>query len=192
MSYVEIFVIEANGDVVSYSEVRNNHACAPMIWQDLANRHSFSASSYVLGDAEGLEALWSSIGSGELTRWEELVLVCTFDFIWVPRELVRESAEAFRRWFRRISKDKPNLVSTAAGVGRQLLEILDKCPDCLGVAFNMCSANESFWSVYADEGRMEASRAYNILTDGEQLWGEYAGKRAESIAQILEGPDAQA
>ena len=52
--------------VVSYGDVRNNHAGAPMIWDDLAKRHGFSSSPYVLSDMKGLEALWGSIGNGKL------------------------------------------------------------------------------------------------------------------------------
>jgi hypothetical protein len=160
-----------------------------MIWDDLAKRHGFSSSPYILSDMKGLEALWGSIGKGKLEHWEELVLACTFDFVWVPRELVQEAAEGFKRWFARISEGKPNLVPTAAGIGRVMLEILEKHPDCLGVAYNMCSANSAFWYVYeSDEDReIGVDRPYNILTDAEQPTGQYKSKKPESVAEILNG-----
>lgn len=195
MSYVEVFKVEANGDVVSYNTAPNNHAGAPVVWEDLAKRHGFSNSPYVMADIDGLERMWKSIGTGKLERWEELVLVCTFDHIWVPRELVVEASEAIDRFYHERGRREnwkgeiTRIDYTLGTVARLMKEIVEKDPSAAGVAFNMCSANSSYWYVHDsqeewDEG-VSDPRPYNVLTDKEQLCGPYKGKTAESIADIL-------
>jgi hypothetical protein len=184
MSYVEIFKVERSGDVVSYGTVRNNHAGAPAIWNDLAKRHGFSDSKYVLMDSKGLESLWESIGTSKLERWEEVLLGCTLDFVWVPPCLVVEAARAFERWYKERGE---GIVATTAGIARMMQEIAETDPGA-GVAFNMCSAVTPYW--YVNDGPCEEDdeavfRPYNVITDREQLSGEYQGKTAECLSVVL-------
>jgi len=183
MSYVEVLQVQENGDVTSFEKVGNGHGYAPFAWQDLATRHGFSSSRYVMGDDDGINRLWSSVGKGVLQRWEEVLLVGTFDFVWFPRELAGELADALDRFYDERAKPK-NTVATTAGIARAIRRILMD-PTALGIALHVCSAIASFWTYPNKETDL---RPYNVLRDGEKPAGtSYAGKRATNALDELKG-----
>jgi hypothetical protein len=181
MSYVEIFVVQKNGEVVSFATVQNNHGFAPLVWDKLGEQYKVPKKMPefpLMMNPEALQALWDKCGTGELDPLDDLLLAATFDRIWVKRELVPDLIKACRTFHERyIAGRYVETVRASAAVMERLLE---ECPEALGVAFNMCSANEPFWCWYDEEA--DDHVRYNVLTHEEHPGpGEYAGKKHQVL-----------
>lgn len=212
MSYVTIFKIEANGDVVDYAEGRNNHTFAPIVWDVLGYKHKYMDKSlhpYSLQDP-GLNAMWAAWPDPKMSRMEQILLGSTFDRVWIKRETLPELIEACE-WFLREHVLKPHKARsyktgvmedsyygsrTLAGCGENVAEGL-RSPGIIralkeiyadetsrGAAFDCCSANASFWCVKeSDQG---SYRSWNIDIDAVQLSGEYEGDSAwELLSELI-------
>lgn len=102
MSYVTIYKIEANGDVVEYGEGSNNHVFAPIVWDVLGYKYKYMNKAlhpYSLMDP-GLKDMWKAWPDPKMPRLEQVLLGATFDFMWCKREQVPELIEACE-WFLR-------------------------------------------------------------------------------------------
>ena len=192
MSYVEVFSINPEGNVISFGSARNNHGGAPMIWEHLIRKYGFSNQPYILSDMEALNRLWQCCGNNVYERWEDVLLAATFDHIYIPPHLtpnlMEEVADSFERFCNEVAKPQ-NKVETTGEIATLLRKILtqgnhDPQPICWGAAFNMCSAVSPFWNWEDEEGD---SRPYNIFTDAEQTHGEYAGTTPVSLVEALKG-----
>jgi hypothetical protein len=181
VSYVEVFVVEQNGDVVSFGATSNNHGFAPLVWDKLGEQYEVPREDPrfpLMMDKQALEALWNKCGTGELDPLDDLLLAATFDRIWVKRKLVPDLIKACRAFHERHIAGR--YVDTVARTADMMGRLLEECPDAIGVAFNMCSANEPFWSWYDEEEDDHVQ--YNVLTREEHPGpGEYAGKKHQVL-----------
>lgn len=174
MSYVTIYQIEANGDVVECAEGSNNHVFAPIVWDMLGYKYGFMNKAlhpYSLADP-GLNKLWTTWPDPKMTRMEQVLLGATFDRVWIKREMLPELIEACE-WFLREHVLKPHPALNwktnqmedsffdsralagctegpeslrRKGIIPALKEIYED-PTARGAAFNCCSAVAPFWSV---------------------------------------------
>jgi hypothetical protein len=102
------------------------------------------------------------MGTGKLERGDELLLGATLDRVWISRALVPELIKAMRAFHDRYIAPK-KLVRTISEAADTLDEWLTSSTDDRGVAFHMCSATESFWTIYDSE--TDETRCYNIDRD---------------------------
>ena len=173
MSYVTIYAVQANGDVTYYGEARNNHGFAPLVWRHLCKQYGLDVGVNIF-DEEGqraIDQLFAWRGTGHMASEDDILVGATGDRVWIAREHVPLLAAACRSFYKRYVKPH-SLVDTVNQAAAVMDELLERIPDALGVAFNMCSAVDSFWSVPVEDG--EDCRPYNILTDeskgGERYW----------------------
>lgn len=171
MSYVTIYRVEANGNVIEEGEGSNNHTFAPLIWQILGYKHGYMNKAlhpYSLMDP-GLMVMFKDWPSPKMSRLEQILLGSTFDFVWVKRDLLPELIEACE-WFlnehvlkvndwrtgapaqatydnRTLQGDGTDSIHKREGIIACLKRIYED-PTTLGAAFNCCSAVQSFWNVY--------------------------------------------
>ena len=163
MSYVKILAVRSNGDVVTFGTAKNNHGFAPLVWEKLAKKYKVPRSgSYLMMDDVALRALWDMFDGDKLSELDKLLLGATFDRVWVKRETIPKLVEACRAFHKEYVADN-NLVATVDATADKLEELLEAQPDALGVAFNMCSAIDSFWD-WEDE-ETGAVTNYNVLTN---------------------------
>lgn len=164
MSYVTIYGIDSEGDVERYGEAKNNHGYAPLVWQYLTVQYGIhpTGKPYDLTPMWNYQPLWDMEKAGKLERLDALLLGSTYDRVWVRRALVPELIEGMRAFHKRYVVPN-NFVETISEAADRLTEWLAGNPDDRGVAFNMCSADSSFWEVYDPEA--EESRPYNIDRD---------------------------
>lgn len=204
MSYVEIFCVEASGDVMSYGRAHNNHAFAPYVWTKLGQKYGFLPNDAYSITHPGTDDLWAAVGTGALSRQDDVLLGATFDRIWVCKDGLNELTEAMAAFHKQYVPHIDTIL-----VSKSILEhMLAVTPDALGAAFNMCSAVEPFWYVPVPTARSKMTkealarctcsepdmcyctatywRAYNVLKDGAQPWGEYKGKAARELYAELE------
>jgi len=184
MSYVEVFRVDKDGDVVSYDTARNNHGFAPLVWEKLGEKYEVPRTNeyYLMMDKPALEATWKLRGEGKLDRLDNVLMGATFDRVWVKREDVPLLVEACRR-FNRDHIAGAKLVDTVDRTADLLEMMFKEFSDDLGVAFNMCSANGAFWHVRVPCSECGCTcngdtRPYNVKTDDEQPDGEYYGESA--------------
>lgn len=161
MSYVTIYRIDADGDVERLGEAKNNHGFAPLVWDKLMAQYRITPTGPRWGD-DYYQPLWGLSGTGKLKRHEDILLGATFDRVWISRALVPELVEAMRAFHQRYIVPN-NLVHTISDAADILAKWMPEHPTDRGVAFNMCSAVESFWTVY--DGELDESRPYNIDRD---------------------------
>lgn len=180
MSYVEVFVIDQNGDAVSFGEASNNHGFAPLVWEKLAKQYEvISPDGYVLLNHEALQKLWDMQGTDKLAKNDDIILGATFDRVWVKRDRVPSLVEACLDFHKRYILPG-NLVRTIASTAALLKQAMEQHPEALGVAFNMCSANSAFWTIYDPE--KGDSRPYNVLKDQEHPGDEYQGQQPQTLS----------
>jgi len=204
MSYVEIFCIEASGDVMSFGRARNNHGFAPCVWTKLGQKYGFLPKDAYSITHPGTDDLWAAVGTGALSRQDDVLLGATFDRIWIRKEGLDELMQAMAAFHKQYTPLCDTILASKLIIERMLMVM----PDLLGIAFNMCSAVEAFWYVPVPTPRSKMTkealarctcsepnlcyctadywRAYNVLKDGAQPWGEYKGKAAREFYAELE------
>lgn len=162
MSYVTIYRIDPEGDVELLGDAKNNHGFAPLVWHKLIEQYKVPTKGTRYWDDDYYQPLWSLLGTGKLERLDDILLGATFDRVWIGRALVPELIESMRIFDQRHIVPN-NLVRTISEAADVLAKWLTAYPDDRGIAFNMCSATESFWMVWDEEN--EESRPYNIDKD---------------------------
>lgn len=185
MSYVEVYVVHKNGNVVSYGLARNNHCFAPIVWEVLAKKHKFSNSPYIMSDLPGLQKLWDACFKKPLTEDESFMLAATFDFTWISaadgglKKLCRVLREFYTRYGAALV---PTMLEMATIIENAQRELGD---DVRGIAFNACSANTPFWLVDEID-----SRAFNVDTDaGGHPYGQYKGTKPRELKATFKVED---
>lgn len=174
MSYVEAFVIGKDGEVLSYGEAKNNHGFAPMVWERLADRFGLTSDGrfFFLSD-EVMCPLGAMAGTGEIPLEDDLLLQSTFDYVMIPMALVPSLIKRMRTFYETELKPR-NIVKTIPQLADLIEKAIKEYPDDLGICFNCCSANESYWWVRSqarDEGGDDDSHPRNILTEpGKAEW----------------------
>jgi hypothetical protein len=162
VSYVEVFAVDKDGDVLSHStDARNNHVFAPLVWDLFGKKYGYFAEyPFPSSRDDGLAHLWREWPSPKMTRAENILLGATFDRVWIRRALLPELVSACEDFLAeyirkpappsRFDKpgDPPSFYDDRAVVGiiAALKEILQDESN-IGAAFNCCSANEAFWRV---------------------------------------------
>ena len=70
MSYVEIYRVDAEGDVTSYDSASNNHHFAPLVWEYLTVQYGLhpTGKPYDLKPAWHYEPLCALFCKGKLER----------------------------------------------------------------------------------------------------------------------------
>lgn len=179
LGFVEVYQINPAGNVISFGIAQNHWGCATLIWHDLALRYRITSRSNILsGDGyKVLKTLGASIGTGKFERWEELILACTFDRIWIPKYFFQELLEAFEKFYER--KASSAIVPTTREISILLRQMNDT--SAIGAAFNMCSKLPSFWVVSSQDG---GKRAYNLFSENHTS-GDYVGKTHISIEKYV-------
>lgn len=159
MSYVEVFKVEADGDVVSFdSEARNNHVFAPLVWSILCEKYGYS-QGHGRYDDPGVAAMWKEWPSPKMTRAEQVLLGATFDRVWVKKDLIPELIEACQEFYNTyftspqpcknwMGQTEFRSYDDRAIVGVIVALIgISEDSTARGAAFNCCSAVTPFWYV---------------------------------------------
>lgn len=171
MSYVTIYKVLENGDVVEHAEGSNNHTFAPLVWDFFLAKYGYGTGAGRFTDSY-YTALWRAWPDPKMPRLEQVLLGATFDRVWLKREAIPELIEACE-WFlrehvrkprqvadwrtngqtvaatyddRTLAGDGPDSIHKRSGIIKALKEIFED-PTARGAAFNCCSAVSSFWHV---------------------------------------------
>jgi len=153
MSYVTIYAVQADGDVIEIATARNNRVAAPLVWRVLGTKYRYldhGPHPFFLEDP-GIPKMWSEWPSPRMSHTENVLLGSTFDNVWVARDALPELIKGWE-WFL-AEHIRPGRLDDRAAIG-----IIDALRQALGdatlrgVAFNMCSANDSPWEVEDEDG----------------------------------------
>lgn len=135
MSYVSVYKINTNFELVRIAQVQNARWFYLDIWDELKKRHFCSTE----------EQLWAKIG--EIPRLEGLAMAATFDRCWCPVSTLDEMIHALQRM--------GEYAPSAAGVAH-VLNNLDT-EGVVGVAFD--SSLSDIWK--CSKGDHEADDWYH-------------------------------
>ena len=192
--FVEIFRINKEGYVNLFGIAHNHWGCATLIWHDLALRYNITKKCNILADKSQkiLKDLFELIGVGKLEWWEEIILACTFDRVWVPKHLIIHAAEAFSKFYER--KSSSGIVPTTRDIGKLLKQLDDMPYDlCIGAAFRMCSKIQSFWTIENKvDGFILEVTPYNIFSEINHTHGIYTGKNHINIEEYVGDQESRA
>lgn len=186
MSYVEVFAVDKDGDVLSFAEARNNHGYAPIVWDALGSKYGYCVDRFGYGRNSGIDRMWKEWPSPRMTPAERLLLGSTFDFVWIKREHLPALADALDAFYEEHAKPK-NIAATTRECARILREIFADESN-IGAAFNQCSAVRAFWHTANDAPEDDddpEERPWNVLRDVEQKSGEWAGRSPWEIGERL-------
>lgn len=152
MSYVTIYAVQANGDLEELADAENNHAGAPLVWRVLGSKYGYLdplQHPFFLMDP-GLKAMWDEWPSPRMSIAENVLLGSTFDNVWVARGTLPELIKAWSEFHAEHILPHRTDERCAVGIIAALREA-NEDTTIRGVAFNMCSANESPWEVIDGE-----------------------------------------
>lgn len=174
MSYTEVKIIEANGDVTGFGpEFRNSHGFCPFVWAALCDK-------YKVADRMRREGLTPSIffgteqqlwryhqdGTIPLEPWEDATLTATYDNVLIKAADVDYLVASFIRFEKELKSEGRvchlgEMAKLIAGAKRDI-------PDILGVAFYGTSLiGDPFW-VYNDPD--DDGAPLNVLNLVEPYW----------------------
>ncbi|SRR6266571_1188624 len=154
MSYLEVFVVRPNGDVVKYGEAHNAWGGAMHIWEKLDKQYQTNCPIL------NYRQLWNSIGRmSEPDKW---VLASTYDNVLIQDEhlpTLIKHLTAFVECY-----PSSTLVEAI-----DLLERASEDNEAQAVGFNQTSVNSDVWRVYIppedEEEEDGETRPYNIYKD---------------------------
>ena len=158
MSYVEIYVAGKDGKLHSHSSARNNHGYGPCMWDQVADEAGIHRDVVrgtakklpILYDDIAFRELWRRFADGELSRPHMLLMAGTEDTTYFVPGDVLEVADALDACLKAICETNP-IVRTMEEMATILRKVVKDTPDLRAVAFNACSARESYWSIYDAE-----------------------------------------
>jgi len=175
MSYVEVFRVKKDGNVVSFdSETRNNHGGAPLIWDKITELYGIE---YKMMSESTWDNLFSADSIDKYTREHKILMLSTCDRVWIRKEIIDELIVAYENFHKQFVRDQ--YVDTVNQLAKVLKEWQRKHKSDIGIAFNMCSAITPFWY------RGTSDRPYNVFKDKEQRRGEYQGKSAWELVEHM-------
>ena len=148
MSYVTIYAVQASGDVTEIDDASNNHAGAPLVWRVLGTKYEYLdplQHPFFLVDP-GVEVMWDEWPSPRMSITENVLLGSTFDNVWVDRSALPLLIQGWSEFH--AEHIRPNRIDERCAVGIiAALREAHEDTSVRGVAFNMCSANDSPWEV---------------------------------------------
>jgi hypothetical protein len=153
MSYVTIYAVQAGGDVTEIANASNNHVAAPLVWRALGAKYGYldpQSHPYFLADP-GIEVMWAEWPSPKMSHTENVLLGSTFDNVWVARDALPELIKGWEKFLDQYIRTHKLDDRAAVGIIAALREAHENAT-VRGVAFNMCSANESPWVVEDEDG----------------------------------------
>lgn len=106
MSYVTIYKVEQNGDVVDFAEGTNNHVFAPLVWDIFLAKYGYDGGKGRYAD-DRYDAMWKAWPDPKMPRIEQVLLGATFDRVWIKRETIPALIEACE-WFLKEHIKKPH------------------------------------------------------------------------------------
>lgn len=173
MSYVEIFVIEADGQVASFDRVHNPHGWFPAVWDYAAEKHGIG-KRFHLHEAEH-RAVWNLFRDGRLTPTERLMMGATFDRVWIRRARCAELADALDVFHDFLMTREPDCAPTARSMAVIIRRALAEKPDLMGVCFNGTSVSQVLWNAPPEPAEEDSAGLINILKqplcyDGKPHW----------------------
>ncbi len=149
MSYVEIYSVKPNGEVVGAFEVRNAMAGALFIWEHLREK-------YGVGSAFNYDPLWKLFTDDRMDLADKIVLGLTFDKVIIKRENLPPTVHALQKFISIHST--PTLVGIVDALAK-----LAEDPECMGVCFNHTSVAASYWEKWDEE--TDQGRHYDLNAD---------------------------
>jgi hypothetical protein len=152
MSYVTIYAVQAGGDVTEIANASNNHVAAPLVWRALGAKYGYLdplQHPFFLMDP-GVNTMWDEWPSSRMSDTENVLLGSTFDNVWVARAAMPELIKGWEQFLDQYIRPHKLDDRAAVGIIAALREAHEDA-SVRGVAFNMCSANESPWVVVDDD-----------------------------------------
>jgi len=149
MSYTTVYKINADWSVQAVGDARNSNGWAMLIWRLLSKKHGHPEFS--MGDFP----IWKEVGTGKLSPRDELVLVATFDRVWIQKAGLPKFIAALTSYWEtdawvdgRDGLERP--VSTILQV-IELLKQADASEGSQGACFHTTSLSDDFWTRYNEE-----------------------------------------
>jgi hypothetical protein len=178
VSYSELMVIQANGDVVGDIECRNGHGGPPCVWDALLRKYEpviYPNRGYLdpppLGLMGGWEALWKWAKADTVRPWEWHCLQWTYDNALIQKENLRELAESMRRFTDALVI--PGRVCHLPAFAKRLDELA--AAEARGVGLYGFSVSENPWWIRGNsEDELDEGRPYNIDRDSKHWFVDFA------------------
>ncbi len=173
MSCTELYVAQANGDVVLDSEFRNSWGGGAFVWTALCQRYAVAIKGLVPKEKrldactwpghpqeyqinEDWKALWR-LPEEDLRPWERDVLLSTFDWTLIAPPDLERLAKSMRRF--EDAHARPNQVCSLLQQAGRIEELAQS--GVRGIGWNQTSVNGDAWQGPWNESDQE-SEIYNI------------------------------
>jgi hypothetical protein len=171
MSYVSIYRIEPNGDMVEIGTASNAWGFCALTWEALGAKYKcIDAQSYWMADHKGLDKLWSMADGTDLEPDENLVLQAGFDRTLLHLEDAKRLPDALEAFYKQHGEGR---VSTMLAMAKVIREGLNGHDDALGIGIEGNSISCDWYNVYDEEA--DDSRPYNINKDTGHKWAKFNG-----------------
>ncbi len=142
MSYVEVMVVRKNGDFENAGRARNPFGYGRLVWDTLLPAYVGKTPDF--HKLPHYKKLWKLANTGTLKPWENLLLLSTFDQVWIHRRRIGELLAAYETFYLEHVRGTNN-EATVLAVGTIIGRALAEDPKIRGVAFNHTSVNYNPW-----------------------------------------------
>jgi hypothetical protein len=151
MSYCEIYVIDATGQVARFDKVHNPHGWCPALWDLTAEKFGIGERFHLQWEQQ--RKVWALFDDSRLTP--------TFDRVWIRRARCSELAAALDVFHDQLMTREPDCTPTAQRMATVIRRALLEKPDLMGVCFRGTSVADCLWQL----GEEDDFRMINILKD---------------------------
>jgi hypothetical protein len=167
MSTTDLYVLN-KASVRHLAEFRNGWGSAPIVWDFLAEKYLGGRVNPFSGD--GYRPVWDLASDDRLTAAEKVVLMMTFDRMFVPIDHLDAAADACGEFYTQSAAWSNNMVNHWGAIGEALrsAKSLRRSRHARGVCMSCTSVSDPWidaqadtfgkaWSIFKDDDRAIAS-----------------------------------
>lgn len=161
MSYSAMYKIPVKGEIETFAEYSNSHGFCSYIWDMMIQKYGLG-TSFMMYAMENRGTEWDFFNSGALERHEQLVMESTFDLAVVPKEMLQELADAYRKFYEETKALGHDRVCHLPKIANDLEKVLKK--NSYGVCFWGTSISDDLWYEWGGEDEEGESIPFDIST----------------------------
>ncbi len=143
MSETVLYGLDDNNSLMALGEYINSHLAAPTIWNVMA-RHVGKDSFFSYGMSESeTKAFWGVWKLPTVPTFEKIVMLSTYDNVWVSKENIVKLLDAFKEFIKTFPEANTHIP--------RYIQDIEKAENLKGVCWHISSIGEDPWFEWNDE-----------------------------------------
>jgi hypothetical protein len=142
MSETVLYGIDKDWDLIELGEYRNSHLGARTIWDSLSRHIGWNGIAFGSSEEE-MKKFWSLWKLPTVPTFEKIVMLSTFDNVWVKKKNINKLVNAFKEYINTLTDVSTHLP--------KYIEDIQAASDLNGLCWYISSIGEDPWFEWNEE-----------------------------------------